>query len=135
MINKKIRELYDCDYITSDGYLYPLQEWYNKLIDKSINEINTADVLRMLRQNVFIKLAMLKTIEFLKKDIFAGELWDGELLEKISEFDVAFLNNYADDLKSILKDSAEKCALHTWLYNGEEEDFKKIVESILAKLA
>lgn len=135
MINETIRELYDCDYITSDGYWYPLQKWYNKLIDKSINEINTADVLRMLRQNVFIKLAMLKTIEFLKKDIFAGELWDGELLEKISEFDVAFLNNYADDLKSILKDSAEKCALHTWLYNGEEEDFKKIVESILAKLA
>ena len=61
---RKIKELYNCEYITSDKVLYPLQKWYNKLIDKSIDEINTADILRMLRQKVFPKLAMLKAIEF-----------------------------------------------------------------------
>ena len=36
---RKIKELYNCEYITSDKELYPLQKWYNKLIDKSIDEI------------------------------------------------------------------------------------------------
>ena len=89
MLNKekKLKELYDCQYIISDEDLYPLQKWYNKLIDKSINEINIADVLRMLRQKVFIKLAMSKAIELLRENIFVGELYDGELLKKLSEFD------------------------------------------------
>ncbi len=136
MINeeRKIKELYDCEYITSDEDLYPLQKWYNKLIDKSIDEINIADILRMLRQKVFTKLAMLKAIEFLRKNIFAGELYDGELLEKISELDATFLTSYADDLKSILKNSVEKCTLHTWSYDGEEEEFKEIIKSIQVKL-
>lgn len=141
MLNKekKLKELYDCQYIISDEDLYPLQKWYNKLIDKSINEINIADVLRMLRQKVFTKLAMLKAIEFLRKNIFVGELYDGELydgelLQKISELDTIFLASYASDLKSILKDYIEKCKLHTWAYEGEEEEFKDIVKSILVKL-
>ena len=126
-----------------------MQKWYNELIDKSINEINIADVLRMLRQKVFTKLAMLKAIEFLRKNIFVGELYDGELydgelydgelydgelLQKISELDTIFLASYASDLKSILKDYIEKCKLHTWAYEGEEEEFKDIVKSILVKL-
>lgn len=136
MLNKekKIKEIYDCKYIISDEGLYPLQKWYNELIDKSINEINIADVLRMLRQKVFTKLAMLKAIEFLRKNIFVGELYDGELLQKISELDTIFLASYASDLKSILKDYIEKCKLHTWAYEGEEEEFKDIVKSILVKL-
>ena len=136
MLNKekKIKEIYDCKYIISDEGLYPLQKWYNELIDKSINEINIADVLRMLRQKVFTKLAMLKAIEFLRKNIFVGELYDGELLQKISELDTIFLASYASDLKSILKDYIEKCKLHTWAYEGEEEEFKDIVKSILDKL-
>ena len=136
MLNKekKIKEIYDCKYIISDEGLYPLQKWYNELIDKSINEINIADVLRMLRQKVFTKLAMLKAIEFLRKNIFVGELYDGELLQKISELDTIFLASYASDLKSILKDYIEKCKLHTWAYEGEEEEFKEIVKSILVKL-
>lgn len=136
MLNKekKLKELYDCQYIISDEDLYPLQKWYNKLIDKSINEINIADVLRMLRQKVFIKLAMSKAIELLRENIFVGELYDGELLKKLSEFDAMFLASYASDLKSILKDSVEKCKLHTWGYDEEEEEFKEVVNLILTKL-
>lgn len=48
-----------------------------------------------------------RAIELLRQNIFAGELYDGELLEKISELDVTFLTTYADDLKSILKNDVE----------------------------
>lgn len=131
---RKVREIYDCKYITSDEELYPLQKWYNQLIDKTIDKINVADVLRMLRQKVFLKLAMLKTIEFLKNNIFIGELYDGELLEKISESDIPLLVPYSNDLKIILKNAIEKGMLHEWSYDGEEKEFKKLVETVLVKI-
>ena len=56
------------------------------------------------------------------------------MLEKISELDASFLANYAEDLKSILKNSVEKSTLHIWSYNEEKEEFKEIVKSILVKL-
>ncbi|HJA40428.1 MAG TPA: hypothetical protein H9667_02715 [Firmicutes bacterium] len=70
----------------------------------------------------------------MRDNIFTGELYEGELLEKISELDASFLANYAEDLKSILKNSVEKSTLHIWSYNEEKEEFKEIVKSILVKL-
>ncbi len=63
-----------------------------------------------------------------------GELYDGELLEKISELDTTFLSSYVSDLKKILENALKKNTLHTWSYDEEEEEFKEIVELILAKI-
>ena len=127
---RKIKDIYDCAPLISDEELYPLQKWYNQLIDKTISEITVADVLRMIRQKQFIKLAMLKAIKFLQEDVFIGEAYDGEMLEKVSEMDSSFLISYADDLKNIL----EKSVIHEWAYDGEEDEFKEIVSIIAKKL-
>ena len=129
--NKKIRELYDCNYIVSDGELYPLQKWYNNLIDKKISEITTADVLRMIRQKEFCSLAMIKAVELLQDNAFAGETYDGELLERISEMDTSFLMLYSDQLKYILKEASDKNETHEWIYEGEREEFRDIVNVFL----
>ena len=36
---RKIKEIYDCVAIISDEELYPLQKWYNQLIDKTPSTI------------------------------------------------------------------------------------------------
>lgn len=118
---RKIKELYNCKYIVSNEQLYPLQEWYNKLIDKTIDEVTIADVLRMIRQKIFIERAMEKAMEFLQNNIFAGEIYNGELLEKISEMNIRFLITYSDILKSILKDALNKIEMHEWSYEEERE--------------
>jgi hypothetical protein len=86
------------------------------------------------QENVFANLAMGKALELLQQSVFTGELYEGELLEKISELDTAFLRSYADELKSVLGNYMEKCIVHTWSYDGEEEEFKEMVNSLLAKL-
>lgn len=45
---RKIKELYDYVAIISNEELYPLQKWYNQLIDKTPSEITVADVMRMI---------------------------------------------------------------------------------------
>ena len=131
---RKVKEIYHCVPIVSDEELYPLQKWYNQLIDKTIHEITVADVLKMIRQKQFINLAMAKAIEFLKENVFVGELYDGEIFEKISELDSSFLVYYADDLKNIIKSALEKSVIHNWSYDGEEDEFKDIVNVMARKL-
>ena len=45
--------IYKCDYINSNDELYPIQKWYNQLIDKKSSEIIVADVLRMMVKTVY----------------------------------------------------------------------------------
>lgn len=131
---RKIKDIYDCTAIISDKELYPLQKWYNQLIDKTISEITVADVLRMIRQKQFINLAMSKAINFLQDDVFIGEAYDGEMLEKISEMDSSFLIFYTDDLKNITKNALEKSVIREWSYDGEEDEFREIINVIAQKL-
>ncbi|MCG7409113.1 contact-dependent growth inhibition system immunity protein [Paenibacillus sp. ACRRX] len=44
---------------------YALDNWYNRLIDKTEEEVDLTDVCRMILQNVFIEIAI-------KKDGYIG---------------------------------------------------------------
>lgn len=131
---RKIKEIYNCISIVTNEELYPLQKWYNQLIEKTIDEITVADVLRMIRQKEFTNLAMSKAIDFLREDVFVGESYEGELFEKISEMDNSFLMSYADDLKNIIKNALVKSEIRDWTYDGEEEEFKDMIDSLSKKV-
>ena len=131
---RKIKEIYNCISITSNEELYPLQKWYNQLIEKTIAEITVADVLRMVRQKEFTNLAMSKAISFLQEDVFAGESYEGELLEKVSEMDSSFLISYADDLKNIINNALVKSETRDWTYDVEEEEFKDKIDALSTKV-
>lgn len=88
----------------------------------------------MMRQKQFMDLAMSKAINLLKDDVFAGESYAGEVLEKIAELDGSFLISYADDLQNIIKTVMEKCALHEWAYDGEEDELKQSLHLIEKKI-
>lgn len=131
---RKIEEIYNCISIVSNEELYPLQKWYNQLIEKTIDEITVADVLRMIRQKEFINLAMSKAINLLREDVFVGESYEGELFQKISEMDNSFLISYADNLKIIIKNALEKSQIRDWTYDGEEEEFKDMIDTLYTKI-
>ena len=50
---------------------YPLQIWYNDLLDKTENDLTVFDVVRMIRQRKFIKLAVEVAFRFLNEDPFS----------------------------------------------------------------
>ena len=131
---RKIKEIYNCIAIVSSEELYPLQKWYNLLIEKTIGEITVADVLRMIRQKEFTNLAMSKAINFLQEDVFVGESYEGELFEKTAEMDSSFLIPYADDLKNIIENALVKSKIHDWSYDGEKEEFIDLIDSLSQKV-
>lgn len=132
---KKIKELYGCNYIVSDEKLYPLQKWYNRLLDKTVSHIDVSDVSRMMRQKEFIDLAISKAINFLKGNVFSGDMYEGEILEKLLEVDNCNLVIYSNELKRILSSALEESEKHEWLCKEEKEDFEKVVRKLISKIS
>ena len=134
MEDKKIKNIYGCSNIEAEGELYPLQKWYNQVIEKTISEITIADVLRMMRQNEFVELAISRAIDYLKDNPFAGELYEGELLEKVSMFDINQIRDYSDEIRNILEIALKENEVYEWLNEDERMAFKKIVNSFSEKI-
>ena len=129
MEDKKIKDIYGCDYIQDNAALYPLQKWYNQIIDKKVSEISVADVLRMMRQNEFMELAISKAITFLKDNPFEGEQYEGELLEKVSIMERHLIKDYLDDLKDILVQAKKENEVYEWLIDKEREEFQELINN------
>lgn len=130
---KKIKDIWGCSYIESETELYPLQKWYNHLIDKKVSEIEVSDVLRMIRQNVFIDIAIQKAVNFLKENPFAGEMYEGELLEKMSKLERSALKQYIQELKEVLGVALINNKTHEWM-EEERKDFDKVIGDFLNKI-
>ena len=129
MEDRKIKDIYGCDYIQDNGELYPLQKWYNQIIDKKVSDISVADVLRMMRQNEFMELAISKAITFLRDNPFEGEQYEGELLEKVSNIEKYLIKDYLDELRAILLQAQKENEVYEWLLEKEREKFQELINN------
>lgn len=105
----KIKNKYNCEKIREDENSSSLVKWYNNVIEKTYSELNVGDVLRMLRQNLFVDMAVKKSLVMLNNDIFIGEYYDGELLEHILKTDKNYLKDNIDDINLICEKVIALC--------------------------
>lgn len=131
---RKIKEIYNCNYAIPEGEVYPLQSWYAQLINKNFEELEVLDVLRMIRQNEFLDLAISKAINYLKKNPFVGDMYEGEVLEKLSKLDISYLITYIDEIDNILKKALDESKTHEWLCEEEKDEFKELIKNFSKKL-
>lgn len=121
--------MYGCKYINSEEELFPLQKWYNQLIDKEVEELSISDVLKMIRQNEFLDIAVSKSIDILKQNPFAGELYEGELFEKIAYISDKDLGKYHSDLQQIISNGLVQNEIYDWITEDEREEFGNMLKN------
>lgn len=132
---RKIIDIYKCNYIKTDGEMYPLQKWYNELLDKRICDLDIFDVLRMIRQNEFTDIAISRAIDILKKNPFAGDMYDGELLEKLSTVSTEKLAAYTDEITNILANARIKNENFKWLDDEDRKNFEEVITEFQKKIS
>lgn len=131
---RKIKEIYDCNYYPdSVTKIYSLPAWHNRVIDKTVSELDELDVARMMRQDVFVECAVERALEFLREDPFAGELADAEFLVKMSKLDNKYLMPYKKELRELFLRAVEEKEEFEWMSEGNKEDFEKIIPTFLKK--
>lgn len=58
-----------------------LDRWFQQLIQKRVSELTILDISRMLRQNIFLDIAIPMARQWLNNDPNAGEMYEGQLAE------------------------------------------------------
>lgn len=126
----KINEIYRCK-VNKSINMSSLERWYNEVIQKDITKIGISDVLRMFRQNLFIEVAVKRAIEMLKQNPMLGEMYDGELLEKIcSEKIMKYLNEYKLDIADIIEKAEKRLIEYNWLIDKEKLEYCNYLKKI-----
>ena len=111
----------------------PLDNWFYQLIVKSEDELNILDISRMLRQKIYPDIAISKAWNILHCNPFAGEMYDGQLLELLCEYlqQHPGEKNYID-YYLFMKRLAEKG--FTYFYDDlqGEREYRKILKKVKA---
>ena len=114
MDGKTLRDIYEYDLIPDVDTQNILDEWFNSIMNKEVDQLTVADVCRMLRQKICSVVAIGKAIEFLDKDPFIGELYEGQLMLTLYNAKEKYLCKRYDDIEPLLEKSALLSRNHVW---------------------
>ena len=135
MQKQKLKEIYEYDYIPNDSEIYPLQEWFNTILEKTEDELTIADVCRMLRQRMCSKCAMKRAVDLLREDPFAGEIYEGQLMSTLYGSKEKYLCLFYADILPILENAEILSLSHNWANEEEKSEYLKIAEAFKQKIA
>jgi len=124
--NVKLGELFDI--LSEDiDVKCPLDEWYKALINKRIKDLNINDICKMLRQGIFVEIAIKKAIEILKQNPKTGDFYDGQLIKSICAIDFSEYKQYLAKMKEVLMHIENTMNGDSWLI---EQDFEEYINNI-----
>lgn len=127
MPGNTIAELKNVD-ITSFNNYYGLEKWYINMLSKKISELNLRDISTMLRQDVYVDIALPIVWRILCESPFEGEMWEGQLLELLIKY-FADHKSALDSIEcnSFLENLDEKIEKHEWDSEEKKEKYREYV--------
>lgn len=106
----------------------PLDKWFFEMVQKTINELTIKDISCMLRQEVYLDIAIPCAWKMLLEDPFCGEMYEGEMIKSLTK---TLINNPQEKSKNFYKEFVKvinlKMEEHEWekCHNTRERNAKK----------
>jgi len=131
---KALKEIYGWSYDTS-GFGSGLITWYNRLLDKTYDDLTIEDVCRMIRQDMAKDIAVQKAIEFFVKAPYGGEYYDGELLNTLISLDTSLLSvSDVDKIKDVLDGVKYDYVNFEWTDEESKKQYAQNINKMIEKL-
>lgn len=105
-----------------------LEKWYSEIVSKDENDYSVEDICRMLRQDYLVERAVQIGIEFLKKDPFVGNVYNGELLSAFINDQKSYIYVYRKDFE-IIRSVAHNFLTDKHILPNEIGDVESIEET------
>ena len=134
MDGKTLKEIYEYDLVPDDDHQFSLDQWFNSIMAKTVDELTIADVCRMLRQKICSAVAIGKAIDLLNKDPFIGDLYEGQLMMTLYNAKEKYLCKRYDDIEQLLDKAALMSKTHDWNSEYEKFDYLHTLESFGKKI-
>jgi hypothetical protein len=134
MDGKTLKEIYEYDLVPDEDHQYSLDEWFNSIMSKTVDELTIADICRMLRQKICSAVAIGKAIDMLNDDPFVGELYEGQLMITLYNAKEKYLCKRYDDIEPLLDKAALKSKTHDWVSEYEKFEYLRTLEAFAKKI-
>ena len=134
MDEKTLKEIYEYDLVPDEDHQYSLDEWFNSIMSKTVDELTIADICRMLRQKICSAVAIGKAIDMLNDDPFVGELYEGQLMITLYNAKEKYLCKRYDDIEPLLDKAALKSKTHDWVSEYEKFEYLRTLEAFAKKI-
>lgn len=106
----------------------PLDQWFSQVVLKQVDGLLVGEIARMLRQGVFLDIAVPCAWNELLNDPFCGEMYEGELLASLT---VALSDHQQERRLSLYRvfigEVERQIEAHEWADDGDRADFEKYV--------
>ncbi|TCS96767.1 contact-dependent growth inhibition system immunity protein [Hazenella coriacea] len=113
---------------------YALEQWYSRLAEKSVDEIDINDICRMLGQDILVEIAVEKAIEMLKVDPLAGWSYDGQLIELLYSLDDTKLGKSKKTIEDLLHKINENLDENEFICPQDYEEYMVLLRRFQDKL-
>lgn len=134
MEGKTLKEIYEYDLVPDDDLQSSLDEWFNCIMAKTVEELTIADICRMLRQKICSVVAIGRAIELLEEDPFVGDLYEGQLMITLYNAKEKYLCKRYDDIEPLLEKAAFISKTHDWVSEYEKFDYLHTLEAFGKKI-
>ena len=124
MDGKTLKEIYEYDLVPDDDLQSSLDEWFNSIMEKTVEELTIADICRMLRQKICSVVAIGKAIDML----------EGQLMLTLYNAKEKYLCKRYDDIEPLLEKAAFISKTHDWASEYEKFDYLHTLESFAKKI-
>lgn len=86
---------------------YPLEKWYNQLIEKETTAIDSNDICKMIRQSILLDLALPRALDMLSENPLIGNIFLGELLYSVYHYQKEIIINNKIEFGKIIENVKE----------------------------
>lgn len=106
----------------------PLGKWFYEMVQKSVDELTLRDVLRMLRQEVYLDIAIPIACTKVLEDPFCGEMYVGEMIDLLTKVFISNPDEKKQDFyKMFAEEVQQKWEMFEWESDYEKEEYKKLL--------
>ena len=106
-----------------------LDKWFSKMVNKTTDKLDILDISRMIRQDIYVDIALPIALKMIQDDPFNGEMYNGQLLELVERYltkSPEYLKDF--DFNSLLKKIDRKILVHIWEDDADKEAYMGTVE-------
>lgn len=111
-----------------------LSDWYAKIRHKRLCELDESDVIRLIRQDMYLQYVLPVALDLLRNNLFIGTQFDGELLKVLSRVPLNFWVNHQDlkkEVNTIIVSNKARSESHPWSSIEEKEVTLKTLNQLI----
>lgn len=108
--------------------------WYAKIRHKKLSELDEGDVIRLIRQDLYLQYVLPLALDLLRDDLFIGKQFDGELVKVLSRVPLNFWANHQDlkkEVNTLILSKKASSESHPWSVIEEKEEFLETLNLLI----